>query len=138
MLHNDNLNFSMNQVRTLISSEICNSNTCFKKTMMFKRSTPSSPKTIFSSRKHFPPLNLEEPKLPFLLPTFYHIGFRHVSNAFNYEKVPPLENYFLPLSGSEISYFGDNNLSLSQLTTGGNNNKNLSERFRDSKKMRMF
>ena len=31
MLSNDNLNFHMNEVRSLTSSEICNNNNCFKK-----------------------------------------------------------------------------------------------------------
>ena len=35
------------------------------------------------------------------------------------------------LSGSEISYFGNNNLSLPQFRPGGNDSKNHSEHFRD-------
>ena len=37
-------------------------------------------------------------------------------------------------TGSEISNFGDNNLSLLQFRADGNNSKNCSERLRDSKK----
>ena len=87
-MHHDNLNYSMNEVRTLTLSEICKNNTCYKKT------TTVSSKTVFSTWKHFPPLNLKELKLPLLL-TFYHPGFCHVSNALNYENIPPLENCFL-------------------------------------------
>ena len=37
------------------------------------------------------------------------------------------------LSGSEIFYFGDNDLTLPQLRPGSNNNKNRSGRLRDCK-----
>ena len=37
----------------------------------------------------------------------------------------------------EISYFGDNDLSLRQFKPGGNDSKNRSERFRDNKKLKL-
>ena len=37
----------------------------------------------------------------------------------------------------EISYFGDNDLSLQQFKPGGNDSKNRSERFRDNKKLKL-
>lgn len=41
------------------------------------------------------------------------------------------------LSGSEISYFGNNNLSLPQFRLGSNDSKNHSEHSSDRKKMRI-
>ena len=38
-------------------------------------------------------------------------------------------------TGSEISYFSDNDLSLLQLRPGGNDSKNRSKCFRDNKKL---
>ena len=70
MISNDNLNFHMNEVRSLTLSEVCNNNNCFKKTTMPKWSDvhPVSRK-VFSLRERFPPLNLEELKTP---PSSYH------------------------------------------------------------------
>ena len=44
----------------------------------------------------------------------------------------------LPYKGSEISYFGNNDISLPQFRPGSNNSKNHSGYLRDSKKMRII
>ena len=45
-----------------------------------------------------------------------------------------IEQIYQTPSGSEISYFGDNDLSLLQFRSGGNNSKNRLERYSSNKK----
>ena len=51
----------------------------------------------------------------------------------NHDKFPGICGVFP--SGSEISYFADNDLSLLQFRPGNNDSKNHSEHFRDNKKL---
>ena len=45
-----------------------------------------------------------------------------------------IEQIYQAPSGSEILYFGDNDSSLPQFTSGGNDSKNRAERYSNNKK----